>query len=53
MINVIMVGCNGKMGQVISDIIKNDADAVMAAGVDVYDDGHNDYPVYAKLNQVQ
>lgn len=53
MINVIMVGCNGKMGQVISDIIKNDTEAVIAAGVDVYDDGHNDYPVYAKINQVQ
>lgn len=53
MINVIMVGCNGKMGQVISDIVKNDEAATMVAGVDIYDDGHNDYPVYKKIYEVQ
>ena len=29
MVNIIMVGCNGKMGQVITNIVKDDADATI------------------------
>lgn len=53
MVNIIMVGCNGKMGQVITGIVNEDAESQMVAGVDVYDDGHNAYPVYANIAQVQ
>lgn len=53
MVNVIMVGCNGKMGQVITNIVKDDTEAQMVAGVDVFDDGHNDYPVYDNIAKVQ
>lgn len=46
MIKVIMSGCSGKMGKVISDIIKNDEETEMVAGLDIIDDGTNDYPVF-------
>ena len=49
MIRVIMHGCNGKMGQVISNLLKNDSEAMVVAGVDAYDDGHNAYPVYKDI----
>lgn len=51
MVKVIMHGCNGKMGQVITGIINEDADAVIVAGVDPYDDGHNDYPVFSSIEK--
>ena len=44
-----MHGCNGAMGQVISAIIEESESAVMAAGVDFKDDGHNPYPVFKNL----
>lgn len=49
MTKIIMHGCNGVMGQVISQIIQETDDAVMAAGLDRQDDGHNDYPVFTNL----
>jgi len=36
MVKLIMHGCNGKMGQVISKIVKEDANAEIVAGVDSY-----------------
>ncbi len=48
MIKIIMHGCNGKMGQVISGIIAEDAETTMAAGIDLRDDGHNSYPVFTR-----
>ena len=50
MVKVITHGCNGKMGQVISGLIADDPDVTMVAGIDVYDDGHNPYPVYKNIN---
>ena len=47
MIKVMMHGCNGAMGQVISGIIEESESAVMAAGIDFKDDGH--YPVFKNL----
>lgn len=49
MIKMIMHGCNGKMGQVISGIVAEDAQVEMAAGVDVYDNGSNPYPVFSDI----
>ena len=49
MLKVMMHGCNGAMGQVISGIIEESESAVMAAGIDFKDDGHNPYPVFKNL----
>ena len=51
MTRIIMIGCNGHMGQVISDLVAADEDAVIVAGVDIIE-AKNDYPVYAKLADV-
>jgi 4-hydroxy-tetrahydrodipicolinate reductase len=32
MVNIMMHGCNGKMGQVISEIVKNDIQAQIIPG---------------------
>lgn len=49
MIRFIMHGCNGKMGQVISQIVAADAELEMVAGIDRVDDGHNSYPVFTDI----
>ena len=51
MIRVIMHGCNGKMGQVISGLVAADAELEMVAGIDPVDDGHNAYPVFGDITQ--
>lgn len=51
MTRVIMHGCNGKMGQVISGLIEADSEVTMAAGIDARDDGHNAYPVFTDINE--
>ena len=45
-----MHGCNGKMGQVITGIVKEDENAQIVAGVDVSDHIKNDYPVFSKIS---
>ncbi len=53
MTNIILRGCNGKMGQVITDIVEADENAVIVAGVDIFQNRVNKYPVYqsfAKCN---
>lgn len=49
MVKIILHGCNGRMGQVISRLAREDEQTVIVAGVDVYDDGHNEYPVYPSM----
>ncbi len=49
MTRIIMHGCNGHMGQVITGLLAADADAQIVAGVDLSDHIQNAYPVYASL----
>lgn len=49
MTNIIMIGCNGHMGQVISQLVREDEDAVIAAGVDIVDNRDNGYPVFTSI----
>ena len=50
MIKAIMHGCNGKMGQVITNICKEDSGIEIVAGIDVYDGIANDYPVFPNIS---
>ena len=50
MTNIIMHGCNGRMGQMIAGLVEKDADAQIVAGIDVFDEGKNTFPVYADIN---
>ncbi len=52
MTKVIMNGCNGKMGQTITEICKADADIEIVAGIDLYDGIDNDYPVFRASTNV-
>ena len=49
MTRVIMHGCNGHMGQVITGLCKEDDNIEIVAGIDLYDGIKNDYPVFASL----
>ncbi len=51
MINILMSGCNGKMGQVISRLSEQYSDLKIAAGFDIFDSGRNSYPVFSNLEQ--
>lgn len=51
MTRIIMHGCNGKMGQMISDICKEDAQAEIVAGIDIADFGKNEYPVFEDIKK--
>jgi 4-hydroxy-tetrahydrodipicolinate reductase len=51
MTKVLMHGCNGHMGRVITDICKEDSDVTIVAGVDVFQGVENDYPVFATLQE--
>ena len=46
-----MHGCNGKMGQVITKIVKEDPSVEIVAGVDAYLGIKNEYPVFANVNE--
>ncbi|MCM1182663.1 MAG: 4-hydroxy-tetrahydrodipicolinate reductase [Roseburia sp.] len=49
MTRVIMHGCNGKMGQMITQIIAADAEMEIVAGIDASDHIRNTYPVYTDI----
>lgn len=51
MTRIIMHGCNGAMGQTITNIVKNDENAVIVAGIDLVDNHDNGYPVYSSIDQ--
>lgn len=50
MTKVIMNGCNGHMGQVISALCEADADIEIAAGVDVCTEENFGYPVFDSID---
>lgn len=49
MVRAIMHGCNGAMGQVITQLVAEDPDIQIVAGVDLFTEQKNDYPVFASL----
>lgn len=51
MVRIIMHGCNGHMGQVISGIVKDDADAQIVAGIDIVNNRDNGYPVFTSAGE--
>ena len=51
MIKMIMHGCNGRMGHVIIDLVKEDKDIEVVAGVDAYGESSYDFPVFKSLEE--
>lgn len=53
MINIGLFGCNGKMGQVISNLLANDEDVKISFGFDINTEKKNSFPVYNDINKIQ
>lgn len=53
MVKIIMHGCNGHMGQVISGLVEKDPGAEIVAGIDIADQGKNSYPVFTNMKECQ
>lgn len=51
MIKIVLHGCNGRMGRMITELVRNDADTEIVAGVDSYTGVTNDYPVYDSIEK--
>ena len=49
MVRIIMHGCNGKMGQVITGLVADDPNAQIVAGIDIADNRDNGYPVFTDI----
>lgn len=50
MTRIIMHGCNGAMGQVISEIVRKDESAEIVAGIDIVNNKENGYPVFTSFD---
>ncbi|MEE1086960.1 MAG: 4-hydroxy-tetrahydrodipicolinate reductase [Schaedlerella sp.] len=51
MIRIIMHGCNGRMGQMISNLVKEETQAQIVAGIDTFDGIQNPYPVFESIEK--
>ncbi|MCR5277872.1 MAG: 4-hydroxy-tetrahydrodipicolinate reductase [Lachnospiraceae bacterium] len=50
MVRIIMHGCNGKMGQVITHMCAEDPETEIVAGIDMVDNTANPYPVFTNID---
>ena len=53
MTKIIMNGCNGKMGQVISRLVSEDESVEIVCGVDINTDLQNPYPVVKSIEEFE
>lgn len=53
MVNVLINGCNGRMGQVLAKEIDRFSDLLLVAGFDINDDGKNTFPVYSNIEDIK
>ena len=51
MTRILMCGCNGKMGRVISQLVKEDVSAEIVAGIDISGEQLDTYPVYKTITE--
>lgn len=51
MVRILLSGCNGKMGRVITNLAHYREDVKIVAGYDLNDSIPNDYPVFTQLEQ--
>ena len=49
MIKIILTGCSGQMGRVLTEMIAQEPDMQVVAGIDVAEDPRIPYPVYSSL----
>lgn len=51
MVRILMHGCNGAMGQTIAGLVREEAEAEIVAGVDLTDEGKNEFPVFSHIGE--
>lgn len=51
MINIALVGANGKMGQVISRLVSDSTDVKIAFGIDINTESKSGFPIYSKFSE--
>ena len=51
MTNVILYGCNGRMGQMIAGLCGDDPEINIVAGIDTYAEKKNDFPVFPRIGE--
>ena len=52
MIEVMINGCNGKMGRVVSELVEKNENMIVKCGVDMADNGDTNFPVYTDLSHI-
>lgn len=52
MINVLVNGCNGRMGQEVIKQMDNYSDLLLVAGFDKFDNNLNTFPVFTDINKI-
>ena len=53
MINILLNGCNGKMGKEVIKQISNFPNMSISCGFDICDEGLNTFPVYTKIENIE
>ena len=53
MTNIILTGCNGRMGKMVSECAKSNPDVKISAGVDIFDEQNFDYHVYSDIMAIE
>lgn len=52
MINVMVNGCNGRMGQIVCDLVNKNSNMVLMGGIDIADLENTSFPVYKDLSKI-
>ena len=52
MLEVLVNGCNGKMGPVVCDLVEKDEDLLLKCGFDKENTGEFAFPVYTNINEI-
>ena len=53
MVEVILHGCNGRMGQMLSELISKDEEMKVVAGIEPSGEAKNDYSVYKSFDELK
>ena len=53
MTNIILCGCNGKMGTAVQNFVSQREDCAIVAGVDLSEKANGAFPVYSSLGEVK
>ena len=51
MTDILLSGCNGKMGRVVAECVSKRTDCRIAAGIDINTDANAGFPIFAKLSE--